>query len=119
MWSKIKRFLGWADARVSPFAAAAEEVSLLEAADRARWEERDARWRAKSRAIHGPKAWNTDPAAPAPHISVEKNGREEREKASGIVIDPGGACLCRRCGHIVNSMHDHCINCFAVLNWSA
>lgn len=119
MWTKLKRFLGWADTKVSPFAAAAEEVSLLEAADRARWEARDAHWRAKSRAIHGPKAWNTDPAVPMPHFSAEKSGRGEREKASGIVIDPGGTCLCRRCGHTVSSLHDHCINCFAVINWYA
>ena len=53
MWTKLKRFLGWADARVSPFAAAAEEISLLEAADRARWEARDARWEAKRRCLGG------------------------------------------------------------------
>ena len=56
MWSKIKRFLGWADARVSPFAAAAEEVSLLETADRARWEERERRWEAKRRCLGGENA---------------------------------------------------------------
>ena len=56
MWSKLKRFLGWADARVSPFAAAAEEVSLLEAADRARWEERERRWEAKRRCLGGENA---------------------------------------------------------------
>ena len=53
MWSEVKRFLGWADERVSPFAAAAEEVSLLERADRARWEERERRWEAKRRCIGG------------------------------------------------------------------
>ena len=56
MWSKLKRFLGWADARVSPFATAAEEVSLLETADRARWEERERRWEAKRRCLGGENA---------------------------------------------------------------
>ena len=56
MWSKIRRFLGWADEKVSPFAAAAEEVSLLEAADRARWEEREARWEVKRRCLGGTDA---------------------------------------------------------------
>lgn len=56
MWSKLKRFLGWADTRVGPFAAAAEEVSLLEAADRARWEERERRWEAKRRCLGGENA---------------------------------------------------------------
>ena len=65
------------------------------------------------------KAWNADPVVPIPHLSVEKNGREEREKASGIVIDPGGTCLCRQCGHTVSALHDNCINCFAAINWNA
>ena len=43
----------------------------------------------------------------------------EREEASGIVIDPGGTCLCRRCGHTVSSLHDHCINCCSKINWNA
>ena len=65
------------------------------------------------------KVWGVDPAVPMPHFSVEKNGREEREKASGIVIDPGGTCLCRRCGHTVSALHDSCINCFTPINWNA
>ena len=56
MWSKLKRLLGWADTRVGPFAAAAEEVSLLEMADRARWEERERRWEAKRRCLGGENA---------------------------------------------------------------
>lgn len=56
MWSKLKRFLGWADTKVGPFAAAAEEVSLLETADRARWEERERRWEAKRRCLGGENA---------------------------------------------------------------
>ena len=43
----------------------------------------------------------------------------EREEASGIVIDPGGTCLCRRCGHTVSAVHDHCENCNLNLNWDA
>lgn len=65
------------------------------------------------------KVWGTDPAVPMPHFSVEKNGREEREKASGIVIDPGGTCLCRRCGHTVSALHDQCNNCNSLINWNA
>ena len=102
-----------------PFASAAAKVAAMESMDRARWEERDARWRAKSRAIHGPKAWNTDPAAMIPPLSAEKSGREEREKASGIVIDPCGTFLCRRCGHTVSAVHDHCINCCTPINNNA
>lgn len=65
------------------------------------------------------KVWNTDPDVQVPHFSVEKSGREEREKASGIVIDPGGTCLCRRCGHTVSVLYDHCDNCNAIIDWNA
>ena len=41
---------------VGPFERAAEEISLLEAADRARWEARDARWEAKRRCLGGENA---------------------------------------------------------------
>ena len=43
----------------------------------------------------------------------------ERERASGIVIDPEGTCLCRRCGRTVSAVHDHCENCNLKLNWDA
>ena len=43
----------------------------------------------------------------------------DREKASGIVIDPGGTCLCRRCGHTVSAVYDHCLNCNSLINWNA
>ena len=43
----------------------------------------------------------------------------DREMRSGIVIDPGGTCLCRRCGHTVSALHDHCINCCTPINWNA
>lgn len=124
MLAKIKHLLGIGLfarplKKDGPFERAAAAVSEMESADRARLEERERRWRAKSRAIHGPKAWNEDPAVPMPHLSVEKSGREEREKASGIVIDPGGTCLCRRCGHTVSAVHDHCINCYTPINWNA
>ena len=56
MWSKIRGFLGRADEKVSPFAAAAAEVSLLEEADRARWEERERQWEAKRRCLGGTDA---------------------------------------------------------------
>ena len=124
MLRKIKHLLGillFAKPlkKTGPFERAAAEVAEMEGRDRARWEERERRWHAKSRAVHGPKAWNMDPGVPAPRLSVEKNGREEREKASGIVIDPGGTCLCRRCGHTVSALHDNCINCYSKLNWNA
>ena len=124
MIAKIKHFLGiglFAKPlkKEGPFERAAAKVAAMESMDRARWEERDARWRAKSRAIHGPKAWNTDPAAMIPPLSAEKSGREEREKASGIVIDPCGTRLCRRCGHTVSAVHDHCINCCTPINSQA
>ena len=44
--------------------------------------------------------------------------REEREIKSGIVIDPGGTCLCKRCGHTVSALYDHCDNCNAKLDWN-
>ena len=43
----------------------------------------------------------------------------DREMRSGIVIDPGGTCLCRMCGHTVSTLHDHCINCCTPINWNA
>ena len=69
MFAKIKQLLGiglFARPlnKVGPFERAAAKVAAMEAKDRARWEERDARWRAKSRAIHGPKACNADPDVP-------------------------------------------------------
>ena len=45
--------------------------------------------------------------------------KEEREQKSGIVIDPGGTCLCRMCGHAVSAMYDHCDNCNAKIDWNA
>ena len=57
----------------SPFDSAAAEVAEMEGKDRARWEERERRWHAKSQAAHGPKAWNTDPAVPAPHSERNSN----------------------------------------------
>lgn len=123
----LKRISRWIDALLftaprpvdSPFASAAADVAEMESKDRARWEDRERRWRAKSRAIHGPKAWNADHAVPMPPLSAKKSGREERGEASGIVIDPGGTCLCRRCGHTVSAVHDHCINCCTPINNNA
>ncbi len=65
------------------------------------------------------KVLGVDPAVPMPHFSVERSGREVREKASGIVIDPGGTCLCKRCGHTVSALYDHCDNCNAIIDWNA
>lgn len=65
------------------------------------------------------KIWGADKYVPMPHFSVERNGREYREKASGIVIDPGGTCMCKRCGHSVSALYDHCDNCNLKLNWNA
>ena len=48
-----------------------------------------------------------------------KQKREEREIKSGIVIDPGGTCLCKRCGHTVSALHDSCMNCNAAIDWNA
>lgn len=45
--------------------------------------------------------------------------REEREIKSGIVIDPGGTCLCKRCGHTVSALYDFCDNCNNKINWNA
>lgn len=45
--------------------------------------------------------------------------REEREIKSGIVIDPGGQCLCKRCGHTVSALEDECRNCNNRLDWNA
>ena len=89
------------------------------------------------------KEWNTDPAVPCPHfeaamakgyadlrVVAEHERRKmhvktwaenklEREQRSGIVIDPGGQCLCRRCGHTVSALYDHCDNCNSIVNWKA
>lgn len=43
----------------------------------------------------------------------------DREMRSGIVIDPGGTCLCRKCGHTLSAVFDHCINCNATINWNS
>ena len=56
MIAKIKHFRGVglvtkALNKEGPFERAAEEVSLLEAADRARWEERERQWEAKRRCL--------------------------------------------------------------------
>ena len=58
MLKRIKRLLGIGLSakplkKEGPFERAAAEVSLLEAADRARWEARDARWEAKRRCLGG------------------------------------------------------------------
>lgn len=45
--------------------------------------------------------------------------REEREQKSGIVIDPGGQCLCKRCGRTVSAREDACANCDNRLDWNA
>ena len=45
--------------------------------------------------------------------------RQEREIKSGIVIDPGGTCLCRSCGKGVSALYNHCDNCNARLDWNA
>ena len=89
------------------------------------------------------KEWNTDPTVPCQHfeaamakgyvdlrIVAEHERRKmnvktwaenklDSEMRSGIVIDPGGTCHCRRCGHTVSAMHDSCINCCAPINWNA
>ena len=44
--------------------------------------------------------------------------RVDREIKSGIVIDPGGQCLCKRCGNHVSAMYDHCYSCNSQLNWN-
>lgn len=58
MLKRIKRLLGIGVhpkplKKGGPFESAAAEVSLLEAADRARWEERERRWGAKCRCLGG------------------------------------------------------------------
>lgn len=45
--------------------------------------------------------------------------RMDREIKSGIMIDPGGTCLCRLCGKGVSALYDHCDTCNATLNWNA
>ena len=77
----LKRISRWVDALLftaprpvdGPFASAAAEVADMERKDRDRWEEREAHWRAKSVAILGPKAWNTDPGVPAQHFGRKNN----------------------------------------------
>lgn len=77
------------------------------------------------------KKWNTDPAVHAPHFETAlskaiqedldkmhaKEQREAREIATGIVIDPGGTCLCKRCGMSVSALEDSCRNCNNKLDW--
>ena len=57
MLRKFRKFIGVLLARppehIGPFERAAAEVSLLEAADRARWEERERMWEAKRRCLGG------------------------------------------------------------------
>lgn len=88
------------------------------------------------------KKWGTDPAVPVPHfdallqkgyadlkIMAEHEKREldvkefkeqklEREIKSGIVIDPGGQCLCKKCGMSVSALEDSCGNCNNPLDWN-
>ena len=45
--------------------------------------------------------------------------RADREIKSGIVIDPGGQCLCKRCGHTVSAVSDRCQQCYNKLDWNA
>ena len=76
----LKRISRWIDTLLftaprpvnSPFASAAAKVADMEAKDRARWEEREEHWRAKSRVILGPKAWNTDSVG-MPHSERKNN----------------------------------------------
>ena len=77
MIAKIKHFLGiglFAKPlkKDGPFERAAAEVAKMEAAERARWEERERGWLARSRVLHGQKAWNTDPAG-MPHFERKNN----------------------------------------------
>ena len=77
MFAKIKQLLGiglFAKPlkKDGPFERAAAAVAEMEAAERARWEERERGWLARSRAIQGPKAWNTDPAR-MPHFERKNN----------------------------------------------
>ena len=79
------------------------------------------------------KKWNTDHGVPVPHFETAlskaiqedldsmhaKEQREAREIATGIVIDPGGTCLCRRCGHTVSAVSDRCDQCINKLDWNA
>ena len=81
MFAKIKQLLGIGLfarplKKDSPFASAASKVAEMESKDRARWEEREAHWRAKSRAIHGPKAWNTDHTVTMPHSERKNNNAQ-------------------------------------------
>lgn len=79
------------------------------------------------------KKWNTDPDVHVPHFETvlskviqddidrvyAKEQREARETATGIVIDHGGTCLCRRCGHTVRVTEDNCPQCNNKLDWNA
>ena len=78
------------------------------------------------------KKWNTDPDINVPHFETSlskaiqddidrvyaKEQREAIEIASGMVIDPGGTCLCRRCGHTVSAVYDRCGQCNNKLDWN-
>lgn len=88
------------------------------------------------------KKWGTDHDVPVPHFDAslrkgyadlkimaehEKRKLEvkefteqntNREIASGMVIDPGGQPLCRRCGHTVSLSFDNCVQCNNKLDWN-
>ena len=81
MIAKIKHLLGVGLFKKplkkdGPFERAAAEVAEMEAKDLAKWEEREEHWRAKSRAIHGPRAWNADPAG-TPHFERKNNNNAQ------------------------------------------
>ena len=52
-------------------------------------------------------------------LSVSRDALDALEKKSGIVIDSDGRCLCRKCGHSLSAVFDHCISCNAGIKWDA
>ena len=83
MFAKIKQLLGIGLfarplKKDGPFERAAAEVAAMEGKDRAKWEEREAHWRARSRAIQGHRAWNEDPAG-TPHFDERTTKPEEAQ----------------------------------------
>lgn len=52
-------------------------------------------------------------------LKVSSDALDAIEKRSGIAIDHDGRCLCRRCGHTLSAVFDHCISCNAKVEWDA
>lgn len=52
-------------------------------------------------------------------LKVSRDAIDALEKRSGISVDRDGRCVCRKCGHTLSAVFDHCINCNAGVKWDA